>query len=58
MNNNSIIVYRSPIEKELWEGEISGIPTFMFCILFSIVVVGVWLCGFLMWNKFIKKNRW
>ncbi len=62
MNNNqgynSIIVERNPTEQELWEGNVYGMPPVIFCTLFSIVVVGIWTIGFILWNKFIKKSKW
>jgi len=54
---NSIIVYSNPIEQQMWEGTIYGMPTIFFCILFAVAVVGLWLIGYILWNNISRWNN-
>lgn len=47
MNTQSIIVYRNPLEQQLWEGIMSG-DAFPF-----MVGVAVFLITYVLFNKFI-----
>ena len=55
MQPHSIIVYRNPIEQQMWEGNVCGIPIIFVAFLFAIVVVTLFVAGTYAW-QWIK--RW
>lgn len=57
MQPHSIIVYRNPIEQQMWEGTVCGIPIIFFAFLFAIVVVGLFVAGTYVYQWIQRCNR-
>lgn len=58
MNQNSIIVYRNPLEQQIWEGDIYGFPIPVAAIMFAIVVGVVFCIGNSIWWRFKGARRY
>jgi hypothetical protein len=58
--NQSIIVYRNPLEKALWENLMNGqfIPIFAACLVFLVVLVGLLAALDKFFPRFAYRKDW